>query len=335
MIGIDALVPQSIDRGGPGGTGTRRRVRKCRVKHIGRLEHVAAEIRIGRRFLHDQVALGGRGGKEMRIAVHRRNVEAADRIHACAAAGLAGKDPERLARACPAGDASGIQRVDFLLQAADEIVIESGVVILDGGHRQRGKRYRLAGKIRCDIRDGRTEAVDGTDAIRGERRIRERVDAGIVERAAIHGKETVRNHVIRRDEAQRRQSLGAEQHAFARRCGTRKVGRERKRFRDAGVRARERMSGPGVLSIRAERLAQHDELHAAVGVRVDLVDDEAVKTCPAAVAAIATWRRQANREIRWAKCESSIGAMTAGRLYLCLRCILSLFHDDCASLVDG
>jgi hypothetical protein len=30
-----------------------------------------------------------------------------------------------------------------------------------------------------------------------------------------------------------------------------------------------------------------------------------------------------------------MGAMTVGRLYLCLRCILSLFHDDCASLHAG
>jgi hypothetical protein len=37
-----------------------------------------------------------------------------------------------------------------------------------------------------------------------------------------------------------------------------------------------------------------------------------------------------NSHNRWAKRESSMSAMIAGRLYLRLRCILSLFHDDCA-----
>ena len=39
--------------------------------------------------------------------------------------------------------------------------------------------------------------------------------------------------------------------------------------------------------------------------------------------------------IRWAKCQFSIGTMTVGNLYLCLRCILSLFHDDFASQHAG
>jgi hypothetical protein len=83
----------------------------------------------------------------MRIAVDRRNVKRQTGFTLAPPLAWLGKTlNDWPVRAQPAMR-PGIQRVDFLLQAADEIVVEAGVVILDGSHRQRGNDTDLPAKL--------------------------------------------------------------------------------------------------------------------------------------------------------------------------------------------
>jgi hypothetical protein len=145
-------------------------------------------------------------------------------------------------------------------------VVEPGVVIFDGRHGQRGKRHNLPGKIGGDIRDEGTSAIDRTHPVGWQRCIGNCIDSRVVERRAVRREEAVGNHVIRHDEAQDGQALGPDQYALARGGAGGQVCRERKRLRDAGMRARECVSRPEILAVHAERLAQHDELYGAIGV---------------------------------------------------------------------
>ena len=275
MVGIRALVPQPVDRLGATRTGAGRDVRQRHVKGIRRFQDVAAEVRIGRRFLHDACAFDRRSGEEMGIAVRRRDIEATDRIHGRARWNRR-VHSKRLAGPRPTGDSAAVQRVDVGRQVADEIVIEPDVVELDGCHRPRRQDHCGTGEVDRHIGNGVSVAIDGAGAVGRQRGVGHAVHPGVIDGAAIRGEELVRHDVVRRDQVQRRESLRGDERVLVRGRTAWKIGRERERLGDAGVRARERVPGPA-LARHALRLVQHQELHRAVGVRIDLLDRKRVE----------------------------------------------------------
>ena len=124
MIGIDPVVPKSIDGNGCERARAARDVGKRNVKDAGRLEVE------GRKSSLDLRALRRRCRIEMRITERRRNVEATDRARA---GNVRRVGVERQAGALPSRMHARVEIGDLLLGGRDEIVILNGVVELDNG----------------------------------------------------------------------------------------------------------------------------------------------------------------------------------------------------------
>jgi hypothetical protein len=103
---------------------------------------------------------------------------------------------------------------------------------------------------------------------------RDRIDAGVIDGAPVGRQKTVGHLIVRRDRARRRKSVAADQHPLSRSRHARQIGWKREHLAHARVRRHQRAAAQQISAVHALRFVQHDVLHAAIGVGIELVDDE-------------------------------------------------------------
>ena len=147
-----------------------------------------------------------------------------------------------------------------------------------------GNRSGFAGEVGRHILGDRDRRVD-KDRVRAIGRQRCVIciaHPSVTERPVGERNEAVRDHVVRRNQPKRREALRRDQHArkrsgalhvpIATLCAAGQIVGERVSLGHTARSGSKRMPRKKVLAIHSGCFVQHDELHRAVRIRIDLVD---------------------------------------------------------------